>query len=179
MSIQTHPGDAGPDFLQQKIAERLDVCGPGVDVRRDLNHRFPHPHDGRYVLGAGPLSPLLGPPQQQRLQSRAFSHVEGAHPFGPVYLVPGQGQQIHGQIRSIAGCPEPTPSVCIRMPRSRANAYLPNGLQVPTIVAIEISTVSTRMASRTASAGNRPVRLGRETVNLPLSLRAAINTAWC
>ena len=72
----------------------------GTNLRTYFNGTWHEGDDGRRIVGARPVSVFLVPALDKGLDGHSLADVERADAFGPVYLVGGQGQIIHVEIRN-------------------------------------------------------------------------------
>ena len=82
----------------QAIPQRTQVLHPAGELPAGQLCRGAQPHHRGHVLGPGAHAALVGRAQQQGLQRRAPSDVEGADALGGVELVPCHREEIHAEL---------------------------------------------------------------------------------
>ena len=78
------------DLFAESFATRVEIVF--LHVRQF--ERDAEPYNARHVLCARPSLAFLTAAGDERLDGGASPDVQRADPFGPVYLVPGQAQQV-------------------------------------------------------------------------------------
>src|SRR5690606_11761737 len=97
-SLPSSPVEPGALDLQQFSDEPLPQRAKALPLLSGLfrqgSQGGAEARDAGHVLGAGPQAPFLAPLAEKRLDLKALSHVESAHAFRPVDLVPAHGDQV-------------------------------------------------------------------------------------